>query len=195
RDPQGRNTSLAERRFVHMDAKQFAGQHVTITSENWTGRLTVRAMLDGDVANTGVPRYKAFESKHLRVCDAAAIAPCSMLLQVETTQSQLRIAQAARLDARVRGLDVAVDKRLIREAARVGYEIVLDAPRGVGVKIEKIVALYPPRDRAIADPKTAARTAIARADNFDALLQAHERAWTHLWERTDLDLLDIASDE
>src|SRR5215472_17614131 len=75
RDPQGRETSLAERRFVHMDAKHLAGQHVTITSENWSGRLTVRAMLDGEVANTGVPRYKAFESKHLRVCEAAAIAP------------------------------------------------------------------------------------------------------------------------
>src|SRR5262249_62129717 len=97
-------------------------QHVTITSENWSGRLTVRAMLDGEVANTGVPRYKAFESKHLRVCEAAAIAPCSMLLQVETTQSQVRIAQAARLDVGVRGLDVAVDKRPIKEAARIGYE-------------------------------------------------------------------------
>jgi beta-phosphoglucomutase family hydrolase len=121
RDPHGRETSLAERRFVHMDAKHLAGQHVTIISENWSGRLTVRAMLDGDVANTGVPRYKAFESKNLRVCDATAIEPCSMLLQVETTQSQLRIAQAARMKVRMRGLDVAADKRPIKEAARIGY--------------------------------------------------------------------------
>jgi beta-phosphoglucomutase family hydrolase len=195
RDPQGRETSLAERRFVHMDAKHLAGQHVTVTSENWSGRLTVRAMLDGEVANTGVPRYKAFESKHLRVCEAAAIAPCSMLLQVETTQSQVRIAQAARLHVSVRGLDVAVDKRPIKEAARIGYDIVLDVTPGISAEIEKIVALYTSRDRAIADPETAARTAIARADSFDALLQTHERAWGHLWERTDLDLLDIASDE
>jgi beta-phosphoglucomutase family hydrolase len=195
RDPQGRETSLAERRFVHMDAKHLAGQHVTITSENWSGRLTVRAMLDGEVANTGVPRYKAFESKHLRVCEAAAIAPCSMLLQVETTQSQVRIAQAARLDVGVRGLDVAVDKRPIKEGARIGYDIVLDVTPGISAEIEKIVALYTSRDRAIADPETAARTAIARADSFDALLQTHERAWGHLWERADLDLLDIASDE
>src|SRR5262245_6038391 len=101
RDPHGRETSLAERRFVHMDDKHLAGQQVTITSENWSGRLTVRAMLDGDVANTGVPRYKAFESKHLRVCEAAPIAPFSMLLQVETTQLQLRIAQAARMDVKI----------------------------------------------------------------------------------------------
>ncbi len=195
RDAHGRETSLAERRFVHMDAKHLAGQHVTITSENWSGRLTVRAMLDGDVANTGVPRYEAFASRNLRVCDAAAIAPGSMLLQVETTQSKLRIAQAARIEVNVRGLDVAVDKRPIKEAARIGYDIVLDVTPCTGAEIEKIVALYTSRDRAIADPETAARTAIARADGFDALLQTHERTWRHLWERTDVDLLDIASDE
>ena len=161
----------------------------------WSGRLTVRAMLDGDVANTGVPRYKAFESRNLRVCEAVAVAPFSMLLQVETTQSQLRIAQAARMDVRMRGPDVAVDKQLIKETARIGYDIVLNTEPGVSAEIEKIIALYTSRDRAIADPETAARTAIARADSFDALLQTHERIWGHLWDRCDLDLLDIASDE
>jgi beta-phosphoglucomutase family hydrolase len=195
RDPQGRETGLVERRFVHMNQKHLAGQHVTVTSQNWSGRLAVRAVLDGDVANTGVPRYKAFESKHLRVCKVAAVAPSSMLLQVETTQSQLRVAQTARLDVSVRGLDAAVDKRPIEEAARVGYDIVVDVVPGGSIEIEKIAALYTSRDRAIADPETAACTAIARADGFDALLQTHERAWGHLWERTDLDLLDIASDE
>jgi beta-phosphoglucomutase family hydrolase len=195
RDPHGRETSLAERRFVHMEDKHLAGQHVAITPENWSGRLTVRAMLDGDVANTGVPRYKAFDSKHLRVGEAAAIAPCSMLLRVETKQSQLRITQAARMDVRVRGFDTAVDKRPVEEAARVGYDIALDVVQRTSVEIEKIVALYTSQDRAIADPETAARTAIVRADSFDALLQTHERVWGHLWERCDLHLLDAVSDE
>jgi beta-phosphoglucomutase family hydrolase len=195
RDPQGRETGLAERRFVHMSEKHLAGQHVAVTSQNWSGRLAVRAMLDGDVANTGVPRYKAFESRHLQVCEAATIDPSSMLLQAETTQSQLRIAQAARLGVSVRGLDAAVDKHPIEQAAGVGYDIVIDVVPGASVEIEKIVALYTSRDRAIADPETAARTAIARADSFGALLQTHERAWGHLWERNDLNLLDIESDE
>jgi beta-phosphoglucomutase family hydrolase len=195
RDPEGRVTSLAERRFVHMDDKHLAGQHVTVAPGNWSGRLTVRAMLDGDVANTGVPRYKAFESKNLRVCKAAAIAPCSMLLEVETTQSQLRITQAARLDVRVRGQDAAIDKRPIEEAARVGYDIVLDVVPGLSVEIEKIVAFYTSKDRAIADPETASLTAIVRADSFDVLLQTHESAWGQLWERSDLNMLDAVSDE
>jgi beta-phosphoglucomutase family hydrolase len=195
RDPKGRVTTLAERRFVHMDDKHLAGQHVTVVPEGWSGRLTARALLDGDVANTGVPRYKAFKSRNLRVCKMAAIAPCSMLLEVETTQSQLRIAQAARLEARVRGPDAAIAKRPIKEAARVGYDIVLDVVPGMIVEIEKIVALYTSRDRAIADPGTAARTAIARADGFDALLQTHEDAWAQLWARSDLNVLDAVSDE
>src|SRR5262245_32196717 len=195
RDPQGRETSLVERRFVHMGDEHLAGQHVTITSGNWSGRLTGRATRAADVANTAVPRYKPFPRKNLSVCEAAAIAPCSMLLRVEMIQSQLRITQAARLDVRVRGGDAAVDRRPIEEADRIGYDLILDVAPGIGIEIEKIVALYASRDRAIADPETAARIAIARADSFDALLQTHERAWEQLWERSDLHLLDVVSDE
>jgi beta-phosphoglucomutase family hydrolase len=195
RDPLGRETSFAERRFVHMGNKHLAGQHVTVTSENWSGRFTVRAMVDGDITNAGVPRYQQFNGKHLRVCEAAAIAPDAMLLQVEMTQSQLRIAQVARLDARVQGLDAAVDKCSIEEPARVGYNIIFDVSPGVTIEIEKIVALYTSKDHAIADPETAARIAIARAGSFDVLLQTHTLAWNHLWQRCDLHMLEAADDE
>lgn len=195
RDPHGRETSLVEQRFVHMADKHLAAQHVTVRSENWSGRLTVRAMLDGEVVNAGVPRYQQFDGKHLRASAATAIAPDSMLLQAETAQSQLRIAQAARLN--VGGNDGVsdIDKRTIEEPARVGYDIIIPMSPGASVAIEKIVALYTSRDRAIADPATAARTAIARAGTFYALLQSHERVWEHLWQHCDLHLLDAETDE
>src|SRR5262249_61302594 len=43
RDPEGRVTSLAERRFLHMDDKHLAGQHLPLSPGDSTGRPTVPA--------------------------------------------------------------------------------------------------------------------------------------------------------
>ena len=56
RDLKGRQTSIVERRFVHQQEKHLAGQHVTVRAENWSGRVTVRTLLDGGVKNAGVLR-------------------------------------------------------------------------------------------------------------------------------------------
>ncbi|MGH3389594.1 MAG: glycoside hydrolase family 65 protein, partial [Actinomadura sp.] len=49
--------------------------------------------------------------------------------------------------------------------------------------VEKVVAVFTSRDRAIEEPAAAARTRVARADGFDALLERHALAWGRLWRR------------
>jgi trehalose/maltose hydrolase-like predicted phosphorylase len=195
RDKQGRQTHLAERRFVHMQDKHLAGQHVAITAENWSGHLTVRAMFDGGVANDGVQRYRQFSGRHCHVRQATATGPDGMLLEVETTRSRLGIANAARLAARLEGVDLRIDWAPVLEPTRVGREIGIDLTRGATVEVEKIVALYTSSDRAIADRVSAALEAIARAGSFDELLQSHALAWEHLWRRCDVQMLEIVDDE
>ena len=59
--------------------------------------------------------------------------------------------------------------------------------------VEKIVALYTSRDRAISESRHDAGLAIARAGNFAELLGSHERAWLHTWDRFDI-AMDSAND-
>jgi beta-phosphoglucomutase family hydrolase len=194
RDASGRETRIVERRLVHMRQQHLAAQHVAITAENWSGRLTLRAGLDGQVVNAGVLRYRPFNGAHLRVRDAAAPDPETLLLETETTQSQLRIAQAARIRIAVNGRSAAVDRRVVSEPARIGQEIALDLAAGDRVAVEKIVGLHTSRDYAIADDRTAAQTAVARAGAFDDLLAAHGLAWAHLWRRCDMELVEVDAD-
>jgi beta-phosphoglucomutase family hydrolase len=194
RDMQGRETGLLERRFAHMGDKHLAGQHVVISSHNWSGRLTVRAMLDGKVANRGVPRYRQFGGEHLRVLQATADSPHAMFLQVETKQSRLGIAQAARLDVTVRPTETAPHTHAIADTARAGHDFGIEMVPGGKVDVEKIVAIYTSRDRAIADAESAARDAIKRVGGFEELLRTHALAWDHLWRRCDLHLLETAAD-
>lgn len=194
RDRARRETRIVERRFVHMARKHLAGQHLVITSENWSGRLTIRAMLDGDVTNAGVARYRPFNGAHLRVRDTAALDDATVLLEAETTQSRLRIAEVARIRAAAVGRAATIERKLVEEPSRIGQEIALDLGAGEQAEVEKIVALHTSRDRASADSVTEARSSVSRAGSFDELLASHTLAWEHLWQRGDVKTVEIDAD-
>lgn len=194
RDPDGRETRIVERRFVHMQDNHLAGQHIALTAGNWSGRLTLCAGLDGQVTNSGVLRYRPFNGAHLRVRNAAAPAPGTLLLESETTQSQLRIALAARVRVAVKEQIVAGDRRTVPHLDRIAEEIAVDVAAGDCVAVEKILALHTSRDHAIADSRTEALSAVERAGTFEDLLATQERAWAHLWRRCDMDLVEVNAD-
>lgn len=194
RDPHGRTTRIAEQRFVHMQDKHLAGQQVVITAEDWAGRLTLRAVLDGRVRNAGVLRYRPFNGAHLTVRGTDSPDAETILLDVETTQSQLRITQAARIRVAVNGRPGQARRQTVVEPTHVGQEVTLDLARGDQAELEKIVALYTSRDRAIADCRIEARTAVARAGGFEDLLASHALAWRHLWRRCDMEIMEVDAD-
>ena len=188
RDGKGRVTAVAQRRFVHLLRPHLAGLETTFTAENWSGVLEVRSALDGTVKNSGVERYRPLADDHLRHVAAGAVADDTIELQVETTQSDIRIAQVAR----TRVFDAA---RNAQPAAQVevrdryvSHEFRLGLTLGQPIRVEKIVALYTSRDRAISEPGLEARIAIDRAVDFEALLARNVRAWGHLWDRFHLAL-------
>jgi beta-phosphoglucomutase family hydrolase len=194
RDEHGRETRLQERRFVHMQEKNLAGQHIRVTPENWFGRLTARAMLDGKIENAGVPRYAKFRGDHFRVQRSVAVDPQTLLLEGETTQSKLRVCQAARLRATLSGSGEDIESSAVEEPARIGQCFSCDVAAGASLEVEKIVALYTSLDRAIADCSSAALEKVAEALSFDNMLESHVLAWEHLWRHCDMELLEASSD-
>jgi alpha,alpha-trehalase len=192
RDARGRTTTIVTRRLVHMGAPHLAAQETTVTAENWSGPMTGRSGLDGRVVNGGVARYRALSNRHLVPIEARASGEDTIFLKVETTQSEIRIAQAAR----TRGLDggrvVSYARHTAADGAAVAQELALDLDQGRPVTIEKVVALYTSRDRAIAECGLAAREAVAGAGGFAELLTSHALAWEQLWRLFDVEL-DVAA--
>ena len=183
KDEQGRQTLVSQRRFVHMDYQHIAGLETTILPENWSGRLDVRSALDGSVANTGVERYRRFDSKHLMTIEADAIGDETIFLQVETNQSHIRIAEAARTQFFHEGEKIVVKPRIIRESDYIGQEFTLNLKEGTAVTVEKIVALFTSRDWAISESGLAAQKEVERAASFEEMLERHVLTWDHIWHR------------
>jgi trehalose/maltose hydrolase-like predicted phosphorylase len=56
------------------------------------------------------------------------------------------------------------------------------------VRVEKMVAFYTSRDRAISETLGSAGESASRYPGFAAALDRHERAWDELWRACDIKL-------
>ena len=182
-DDEGRTTELTQCRFVSMASRHVAALQSTIVAENWSGRLRIRSMIDGDVENTLVERYRDLPSDHLDVVSLLHPTEDTALVEVETNQSHVRIATAARTRLHQLAAAERAERREVRDAGSIGHELSLDTSVGDIVTVEKIVTVYTSRDPAISDPADQAARWVQRLDDFQALLEEHELAWGHLWGR------------
>jgi trehalose/maltose hydrolase-like predicted phosphorylase/beta-phosphoglucomutase-like phosphatase (HAD superfamily) len=191
-DAHGRRTRMTQRRFVSMHDQHLAGLETTFTAENWSGALEVSSGIDGRVVNSGVKRYRDLTSRHLRVLDQAEADPETVEQEVETLQSRVRVAVAARTRVRgeAGGVDAAraTDRRCVVDSGYVGHAFSVGVQPGRPVTVEKVVALYTSRDRAVSEGREDARLAAVGAADFSVLLARHERAWDSLWNRFDIQL-------
>jgi alpha,alpha-trehalase len=183
RDKAGRETSLHQRRLVHMRDPHLAALETTLTPHNWCGRVAVRSALEGRVVNAGVARYRGLDNKHLVALETRSVAEDTIALKMQTRQSELRIALAGRTRVYRGDEPVAVDRQVLQGPGYIAQEFSLDLKEGEGVTVEKAAALFTSRDRAVSECGLQARQAVARAGRFGRLLRSHQLLWRQLWLR------------
>jgi trehalose/maltose hydrolase-like predicted phosphorylase len=192
RDAEGRETSFTTRRIVHMGQPHLAAIAVSIRPENWSGGMEVRSALDGRVVNAGVERYRQLNNKHFTVPETASFGQEGILLIAETTQSRIRIAEAARTRVFLDEDIVPVERRSVEEDGFVAQDLAFEVAERQALTVEKVVALYTSKDRAISEPGEAAVQTVEEAGRFSELLAEHALVWRLLWDRCDLALVNHA---
>jgi trehalose-phosphatase len=194
RDDAGRTSSLLQRRFVAMHMPHVGALQTTIVAEDWSGTLEIRSTLDGTVTNSLVERYRDLANQHLDAIRTRAISDDSVLLTVETTQSRIPIAMAARSTVWRDGQPVPATHRLFDETGEIGHDITARLSCGESVTVEKVVTVYTGRDVATSEPAVDAERWLARLGRFDELLDGHRTDWVHLWERLSIDFDDFTDE-
>ena len=185
-DASGRRTAVAQRRFVSMADPYLACLDATFVAENWSGALLVRTGIDGRVTNSGVPRYRGLADRHLVAAPGEQMHDDIVALTAETTQSAIRVSLAARQRVLLEDKPVKAERALVQEDGYIAQDITLNLRERERHTIEKVVALYTSRDRAISEPGLDARDKVRRVPDLPELLARHVLAWDHLWERCDL---------
>jgi len=193
-DAQGRRSRLCSRRFAHMSARHYAGIQMTITAENWSGPAQLRSALDGRVSNSGVTRYRDLRGDHLEPTGQGDGDTSPIWLRVRTKQSHIEMAQAARTEVYRDDAPVDCARQLTSEPSYVAEDLSFRLEEGRAVSVEKIVALYTSRDRAISEAALEACNAVERAPRFRDLERSHADAWDRLWQRAELAIRDGGMD-
>ena len=188
RDKHGRQTCVVSRRFVHMGKPHVVAIELTLTPENWSGRVEIRSSLDGRVVNGGVQRYQQFNNRHLVPIQTDRIGEDGIGLGMHTSQSGIHIAQAARTRVYCHAERPAVERTTIEDQAYIAQDLTCEIAQGASVCVEKLVTLYTSRDAAIAECSLEAKKALARLGRFADECDAHQQAWQRLWDRCDIQL-------
>jgi alpha,alpha-trehalase len=187
-DATGHRFRLAYRRFVHMSRQHLAAIHLTITSEDWSGPITVRSGLDGSIINAGVPRYRELNGSHLELVNCGEADNDSIFLLVRTKQSRIEIAEAARTRLFRNGDALPAEPQYVEQDGFVATEQTFNIVAGETVEIEKIAAIYTSKDHAITESTTEARRAVTDAGSFEELREEHTRAWAAIWRHADISI-------
>lgn len=188
-DVAGRIVAITQRRFVSVADQHLSGLQTTLVAENWSGALQVRSGLDGTVRNRGVARYAELPHDHLRPLYTDQEDDEVVCLHVETNQSHVRLAQAARTRIWRGGERVAIVPELVAGEGYVALDLTLDVEQGEEITVDKLASLFTSRDAGIGEPgEQACRLLMHATEDFDALLEHHVLAWRQLWDHVDIDL-------
>jgi alpha,alpha-trehalase len=186
RDRAGRETSLRSRRFVSMGRMHLSSVAWELVAENWSGRVEVISAIDGRVVNRGVARYQQLEGRHLDPQGPRIYAPDVIALKARTRESRIEVAAAARTRV-YRGEETLEANRTTHQMEDYIHQILaFDLQRGAPIRVEKMVALYTSRDRAINEPLANAGKSANRYPAFAEALEDHVHAWEELWEVCDV---------
>jgi len=189
-DGKARRTTLKERRLVSMSDMHLAALEISLTAENWSGKVVVRSAIDGRVVNAGAKLYRKFNNEHLEPVAGEVIGTDAVYLLVRTCQSDIHVAQAARTQAFVDGELRAAPRRAVEEPGCIAQEFAIDLQQGQSLTLEKIASFYTSRDQAVSECGLAARKAIERlgVGRLEAVVSEHVLGWKHLWRRFDVHL-------
>jgi alpha,alpha-trehalase len=193
-DDAGRTSSLTQQRFVAMHMPHVGALQTTIVAEDWSGRIEIRSTVDGNVTNSLVERYRDLANEHLGSVEKREISDNSVLLTVETNQSRVPIAMAARSTVWRDGTPVPATYRLVDEGAEIGHDIAVELSVGDELTVEKIVTIFTGRDVATSEPAVDAERWLSRLSRFAELRDGHLKDWVHLWERLSIEFDDFTDE-
>ena len=174
----GRTTRLRSLRFASLADRHLLGQVLEVAAEDWSGPLTVEAIVDGAVANEGGVR-------HLVGHRTRRLAG-GLLLEASTAERRIGICLASTVLATGDGGGPAGEDQLGERALVQRYRFQV-AP-GQVLRLHKLVTVFTGRD----DPDPAALAAErldeAATAGLPTVLARSAAAWAERWTTADVEI-------
>ncbi len=191
RDNFGHITRIHSERIVSMASPHLCAQRYSVTPVNYSGPITVRSSLDGNVINDGVPRYRDLNQEHLEFLDGGDTEDGIFLL-VKTNSSDRRIVMRAKTRVYEDGREFKVEKSTSRDRAKIMEEVTINATENMTYSVDKLVSVqtspykWDPWPR---DPTRPAALTLEKAATWRSVYTPHVKVWKALWEKVDVNIV------
>ena len=183
KDEEGNISRIESERFASMDNPHVAALRYRIIPQNYSGNITFWSALNGAIENTGVERYKALQSKHLQPMEQGSDGEI-VFLKVKTVQSEIEIAESARLRLTKNGK--FIDDNLVHttESGMVFSFGDQHIDKGDVFELEKVVTIFTTREER--NPLISSLSAAKAVGTFGELLEASAAQYQKIWKEIDV---------
>ena len=186
KDRSGNITVIREKRIVSMKHPHLVCLQYDITPKNYSGELLIRSSIDGTVENSGVPRYRSLNSKHLLPISSGLSQHGILHLTMKTNQSGIEISTASKIKI-FRGQRLTKPRvRLVKEKKKTSCELRVPAKKNETIRVEKTCAIFTSKDNISGSAKANAIKTALKAPSFSILEKSQKETWSKLWEKCDI---------
>ncbi|MBU1720982.1 MAG: hypothetical protein KKA07_18090, partial [Bacteroidetes bacterium] len=180
----GNQFEVYSERFAGMHNQHIGAQKYSVKSLNYSGKILIRAGVDGNLINAGVERYKSLNQKHLKSVSASCRDGILCVVN-RTVQSEIEIATLARVTAKSdRGKHE--QSNVIVEGASVFVEFAAEIACNETFSAEKIIAITDDRGLKPDEVIQKALNIISNSGSFAEEYGRSVKSWESLWEKADI---------
>ncbi len=187
KDSQGNETFIRSQRVASMAKRHQGAIRYALSPLNYTGRISLKTGLNGNIINAGVERYQALNQNHLKPLKTVAENNVLSLL-VETTTSGIQVAETAKLNATMNGNMIAPGYTIEEGEGEIYATIDVDARKGDKIEMDKLMAIYSSLPHDDKDPWKASRQEITTIHSYDEIYTESSKKWEELWGKMDIKL-------
>lgn len=184
-DVQGRITALDSHRIASMHNPHQAALQYIITPLSYSGHITIKTGINGNIINEGVDRYRQLNQKHLKPHEEG-FQGNSVYVAVATTQSAITIAEAASHRIFLEEHELILEPHNDIAPASAFQEYKYHVIQGQSFMLEKVVAIYTSKQDDVANPINEALKALVTPLRYHEILLSTSLAWKKIWDKIDI---------
>lgn len=184
-DQEGRQTAIESHRLASMDNPHLGAIQYTITPLTYSGHITIKSGINGDIINEGVERYKQLNQKHLKPGEEGYQGNV-IYVAVETTQSAITIAEAVAHRIFLEEHELILEPRTDISPASVYQEYSYDVIQGQSIMLEKIAAIYTSKPDDVENPVKEALKLASIPLRYTDVAKASSKVWSRIWNKIDV---------
>lgn len=187
RDAKGRETLIQSKRVASMENPHLAAILYEISPINYSGDITVKSGLDGDIINAGVERYKQLNQQHLEVLETGGEKNV-IFLAAQTVQSKVTIGEASKIKIYKDGTETYPEIRINNIKSAVNAEFTIHLNAFDILKTEKSAAIFTSENGTANPVIQAAKEALEDDISFVALAEKSSAVWASIWDKVDISI-------